>query len=110
LIYLKPSISGDEASDLKGHWAGHAEFPHDPTSNQFYDEDMVESYRQLGEHMGEQLCRDLGEAEGIQDLWEKNPLDPERFAKAFAAPTPPRPSTPPSATAAKVGRPELSPN
>jgi hypothetical protein len=59
LIYLKPSITGDEPSDLKGHWAKHPEFPHDPTSNQLYDEDMVESYRQLGAHIGEQVCRDL---------------------------------------------------
>jgi hypothetical protein len=59
IVYLKPSITGDEAYDLLGYWREHSDFPHDPTANQFYDENMVESYRQLGEHMGEQLFRGL---------------------------------------------------
>src|SRR5438067_1031897 len=59
LIYVKPSLDGDEATDLLAHWSAHAEFPHDPTTNQFFDENKVESYRQLGEHIGERVCQDL---------------------------------------------------
>jgi hypothetical protein len=59
LVYLKPSLTGDEENDLKKHWAENPEFPHDPTANQFYDFNMVESYRQLGYHMGQELCRNL---------------------------------------------------
>jgi hypothetical protein len=70
VIYLKPSITGDEPQDLRGFWAANAAFPHDPTSNQFYDENMVESYRQLGEHIGEQLCESLAKAAGV-DFWEE---------------------------------------
>jgi hypothetical protein len=69
LIYLKPSFTGDENSDLLGHWAERPEFPHDPTSNQFFDENMVESYRELGEHIGERLWEDLREA-------SREPIDP----------------------------------
>jgi hypothetical protein len=71
LIYLKPSMTGDEPQDLQEFWATNAAFPHDPTSNQFYDENLVESYRQLGEHVGEQLCQELARAAGVQ-LWKED--------------------------------------
>jgi hypothetical protein len=72
LIYLKPSITGDEAEDLKGHWASHPAFPHDPTSNQFYDENMVNAYRQLGEHIGQKLSEELSRSAGINWWQEKD--------------------------------------
>jgi hypothetical protein len=74
LIYLKPSFDGDEENELKAHWASHPEFPHDPTTNQFYDEDMVESYRQLGYHIGEKICRQLFTPDLFDegDAWSDN--------------------------------------
>src|SRR5205823_1741064 len=69
LIYVKPSLDGDEATDLLAHWSAHAEFPHDPTTNQFFDENKVESYRQLGEHIGERVCQDLLASKGEADPW-----------------------------------------
>jgi hypothetical protein len=81
LIYLKPSLTGDEAIDLKGHWRASREFPHDPTANQFFNEDMVESYRQLGEHIGEQLCADVCRAG--EDLWDFDALHFERALSEF---------------------------
>jgi hypothetical protein len=59
LIYLKPSITSDEENDLLRHFRHRHPFPHDPTLNQLFDEDTVESYRQLGEHIGQTLCRKL---------------------------------------------------
>jgi hypothetical protein len=56
LIYLKPSLTRDEDNDLLRHFKEHPPFPHDPTLNQLYDADKVESYRQLGFHIGEVLC------------------------------------------------------
>ncbi len=77
LVYLKPSLTGDEENDLKRHWSRHPAFPHDPTSNQFYDEDMVESYRQLGYHIGEEFCTSLLRAGRIGgDLWSGLPAPP----------------------------------
>jgi hypothetical protein len=74
LVYLKPTLTGDEASDLAGYAAAHGEFPHDETADQLFDADHVESYRQLGYHVGEGLCRDLeaawGRPLGGEHLWQ----------------------------------------
>ncbi len=59
LIYIKPSFTSDEDADLLGYWAEHPEFPHDPTSDQFYDADKFEVYRRLGDHIGNRLCEAL---------------------------------------------------
>ncbi|MFO0706852.1 MAG: hypothetical protein U0412_08360 [Nitrospira sp.] len=57
LVYLKPSLSGDEPVDVLGYAARHDQFPHEPTSDQFFDESQFESYRQLGEHVAtEAFC------------------------------------------------------
>lgn len=50
LIYLKPSLSGDEPVDVLEYAAHHDQFPHEPTSDQFFDESQFESYRRLGAH------------------------------------------------------------
>jgi hypothetical protein len=85
LIYLKPSLTGDEPIDLKGHWRDSPAFPHDPTSNQFYSEDMVDSYRQLGEHIGERLCADVDRS-SRSGMWNFDALQFERaFAEFFQA-------------------------
>ncbi|OYT22705.1 MAG: hypothetical protein CCU27_13095, partial [Nitrospira sp. UW-LDO-02] len=51
LIYLKPSLTGNEPSDVQDYTARHPSFPHEPTSDQFFDEAQFESYRRLGEHI-----------------------------------------------------------
>lgn len=55
LVYLKPSLSGDEPSDVREYATQHDAFPHEPTSDQFFDESQFESYRRLGEHIGSQV-------------------------------------------------------
>ncbi len=50
LIYVKPAITGDEPPDVLQYRTRNARFPHEPTSDQFYDEAQWESYRRLGEH------------------------------------------------------------
>lgn len=52
LVYLKSSLTGDEPSDVLEFATHHPEFPHTPTSDQFFDESHFESYRQLGYHVG----------------------------------------------------------
>jgi hypothetical protein len=61
LVYLKPTMTGDEENDLSGHRINHQEFPHDSTADQIFEEDQFESYRQLGYHIGESLCHRLQE-------------------------------------------------
>lgn len=62
LVYLKASLTGDEENDLVGFCRENADFPHDPTSNPIFNEDQVESYRQLGYHIARGLCREIGAA------------------------------------------------
>ena len=49
LLYLKPTLTGEEPADILHYARAHACFPHEPTSDQFFDEAQFESYRRLGE-------------------------------------------------------------
>jgi hypothetical protein len=97
LVYVKPSLTGDEDVDLRAYWAAQREFPHDTTSNQFYDLDKAESYRQLGYHIGEELCRDLLAANPQVDMWQDRKfglhewIEPLIRAEGTAGPQPPSP-------------------
>ena len=53
MLYLKLSLTGDEEEILKRYRAVNPEFPHQPTTDQFYDEEQFEVYRQLGVHVAE---------------------------------------------------------
>jgi hypothetical protein len=55
LIYIKPTLTGDEPADLMHYHTTHPSFPHEPTSDQFFDEAQWESYRRLGEHIGARI-------------------------------------------------------
>ena len=52
LIYIKATLTNDEAADVRQYADEHPEFPHEPTIDQFFDEAQWESYRKLGEHIG----------------------------------------------------------
>ncbi|MEO8671962.1 MAG: hypothetical protein ABI411_11655 [Tahibacter sp.] len=49
LLYLKPTLTGAEPTDVAHYARVHASFPHEPTSDQFFDEAQFESYRRLGD-------------------------------------------------------------
>jgi hypothetical protein len=53
LLYLKLSLTGDESELLKRYRNVSADFPHESTLDQFYDEEQFEVYRQLGVHVAE---------------------------------------------------------
>lgn len=59
IILFKPSLTGDEPSDVSQYQARHPAFPHETTGDQFYDEAQWESYRRLGEHAGDSVFRQL---------------------------------------------------
>jgi hypothetical protein len=50
LVYLKPTMTGDEPPDILQYQRRSSAFPHEPTTDQFYDEAQWESYRRLGVH------------------------------------------------------------
>jgi hypothetical protein len=56
LVYMKPTLSGDEPADILNYARSHPAFPHEPTSNQFFTEAQFESYRMLGLHTFEQVA------------------------------------------------------
>src|SRR5262249_50469374 len=53
LIYLKPSLTGDEPQDLLEYARRVPQFPHQTTADQWFDESQFESYRKLGMHIAE---------------------------------------------------------
>ncbi len=63
LIYLKPTMTGDEEGSIKSYWWNHQadQFPHQTTADQFYDENQFEAYRHLGEHTVRQMLHTLNQ-------------------------------------------------
>ncbi len=59
LILVKPGLSGNEPAGLLECERNFAKFPHDPTGDQLFEETRFMAYRQLGEHLGEELFRFL---------------------------------------------------
>jgi hypothetical protein len=59
LVYLKSSLCKDDPCDLLQYRRVHTQFPHDDTSDQFYDPDRFFCYWQLGAHIAAQACVNL---------------------------------------------------
>lgn len=59
MLYIKPSLTGDEPSDVLQYAAANAEFPFE-TAGPNFDEAQFESYRRLGEHILQGLSDMLG--------------------------------------------------
>jgi len=51
LLYVKPTLVGDEPPDVSQYARRNERFPHETTLDQFYDEAQWEAYRRLGEHI-----------------------------------------------------------
>jgi hypothetical protein len=51
LLYLKASLTGNEATDILQYHCVHPDFPHQSTADQWFDESQFESYRKLGLHI-----------------------------------------------------------
>ena len=60
LLYIKPALCGSEPADVCEYAASHDQFPHEPTTDQFFSESQFESYRALGVHVMEQMSRGFG--------------------------------------------------
>lgn len=53
LLYMKPTITGDEPADVQEYYQRVPEFPHESTADQWFNESQFESYRRLGLHIAE---------------------------------------------------------
>ncbi len=56
LFYIKTTMTGKEPEDLLAYRRKSPSFPDETTADQFFDEDQFESYRKLGELVGENVC------------------------------------------------------
>jgi hypothetical protein len=56
LVYLKPSLNGDESEAIENYRASHPEFPHESTIDQDYDPAQFMSYLMLGQHIGQEVA------------------------------------------------------
>ena len=78
LIYVKPMMRGNEPPDVGAYQKDHAEFPHETTANQFFNESQTESYRVLGLHSVKEICQGWERGQGmygffnyIHGAWKK---------------------------------------
>jgi hypothetical protein len=53
VLYLKSTLTGTEPADLRNYKREHSAFPSDTTLNQWFTESQFESYRRLGQWIGE---------------------------------------------------------
>ena len=56
LLYLKPTYQGTERADVRSYATGHPTFPHESTTDQWFSESQLESYRALGASVTEYIC------------------------------------------------------
>jgi hypothetical protein len=68
VLYVKPMLLGNEAADVRSYAKTNPDFPHQSTSDQWFDESQTESYRLLGLSTIREVCGD----------WTGGPL-PEFF-------------------------------
>lgn len=57
LLYVKATLPETQTADVLHYQAAHPEFPHESTTDQFFDEAQWESYRQLGELLATPLVQ-----------------------------------------------------
>ena len=71
LLYIKASLTGDEPRDVLQYARAEQSFPHQSTSDQFFDESQFESYRSLGQHIGERVFATASDHVGASfERWE----------------------------------------
>lgn len=68
ILYLKATLSGDETVDVRNFASADPLFPHDSTSDQFFDEARFESYRALGYHTVLSVTAGLQNLDSVEQL------------------------------------------
>lgn len=68
LLYIKPSLNGNEPKDILSYARLQPTFPHQSTTDQWFDESQFESYRQLGSHTIGDLLKFRDGSCGLDEL------------------------------------------
>lgn len=84
-IYIKPVIAGDEPPDVSNYAAAHPEFPHEATTDQWFSESQLESYRLLGVHAIETICGPKWETKTLPEFFAQVKTDLGREQAEIAA-------------------------
>lgn len=71
LLYVKLSVTGQEPEYVRSYRSEHPEFPHEPTSDQFFTEAQFEAYRALGACACEGMLEDIDALGGFKTLADK---------------------------------------
>lgn len=94
LLYIRPTIYGDESTDIEHYANSNAAFPHQGTADMFYDEKQFEAYRALGFSTMQQIVGQAGEF--IKALRQ------DKTQTVFTEPPQASPELPPSDSMAAV--------
>jgi len=62
MIWLKPTLTGDESQDVVQYRKLSPSFPHESTADQMFGEDQWESYRALSQHVSKKVFAQLPDA------------------------------------------------
>lgn len=76
LLYVKPTLVGDEPPDLAHYHGEHPDFPHQATADQFFDEAQWESYRKLGELIARKLFDGISDRDTTLHQWFRGETPP----------------------------------
>ena len=68
IIYVKPVFYGDEPRDIYHYAMTHETFPHESTGDQWFSEVQFESYRKLGSHIIDAICKYKSDGPAEADL------------------------------------------
>jgi hypothetical protein len=72
ILYLKPGLRGGEPADIVSYARSSPKFPHEPTSDQWFNESQFEAYRELGEHsMGLLIASHSGDLVSLINTLER---------------------------------------
>jgi hypothetical protein len=63
LLYVKPSLTGNEPADVSQYAKAHPGFPHESTADQWFAESQFESYRKLGLHVLSTILESVAEGD-----------------------------------------------
>jgi len=77
LIYIKPTLDGDEPIDVVNYKNINRDFPHETTGDEFYSETQFESYRSLGFHMINSIVKNKPACTNISDF--------KKYAESYLA-------------------------
>ena len=61
LLVLKSSVVGDESAPVLNYRQQNADFPHQTTGDQFFDDDQFESYRALGALVAQETLKNVAD-------------------------------------------------